>query len=184
MGVIVSSCSRVKSPGFKVLPYCFSLPTRQSHIHFLSVEKDPSYVLVSPSQWSVTQPRWDDHLSCIWWSSCFTRLQKKRELLPPFFIPASALAPESDVGPNDFTYLMPCHRVDGNKHLLCATWPWCLPAADKSDAAPGASHRHHSAFRLEMEETSADVQMFTTAEKNLNALLLTERRGRTGPHFK
>lgn len=31
-----------------------------------------------------------------------------------------------------------------------------------------------------MEETSADVQMLTKAEKNLNALLLTERRGRTG----
>lgn len=68
--------------------------------------------------------------------------KKKKELLPPFFIPASALAPESDVGPNDFTYLMPCHRVDGNRRLpltLRATWPRCLPAADISDAAPGAS---------------------------------------------
>lgn len=55
-------------------------------------------------------------------------------------LPAPVLALQSDVGPNDFAYLMYRHRLGGNRHPLLvfgSARPFCLLSADLNDAAGG-----------------------------------------------
>lgn len=117
-------------------------PTSPSQIDFLTLaEKIPSiywlsfHTLTSVMYGAVTART---KSSCIPGSSCFTTWQKR--VIIASFLPAPVLALQSDVRPNYFTYLMYCHRLDGNRHpllTLCTTWPLCLLTADISDAAGG-----------------------------------------------
>lgn len=132
MGVIVSSCSSMKSPGYKVSPWCFcSLQDNHTSTVWLwwklCVMK--RLTLCSPSPWGATQPRWDANYAAF--GGAAASPGRKKSYYGPLSFPASPLAPESDVRPNDFTYLMPCHRVDSDKHL----------ASHSAPLGPGVSKR-------------------------------------------
>lgn len=111
----------------------FSAPYKTiTHPHCECGERSQLRPWPSRSQPSVTQPRSDDGLSRLWWSSCFTRLQKTEKTGTRERCGAKWLY--------IFNALPWGWWQQASTPSHCAlTWPRCLPAADVSDAAPGAS---------------------------------------------
>lgn len=130
------------SPENKTLGWCFAFWARWrlaftdsgsvcSYVYILAFNSHSALVMYGRSQYG------PNHLAA---QAAAALLLWRKRLITAFSLPVPVLALQSDVRPNDFTYLMQCHRLEGNRRpllTLCTACSSCPLTEDLNDAARG-----------------------------------------------